>query len=42
MSVPPPAEAIRRLRLLLDAWAVVAASLLVVAIVVGVLPRIPW
>jgi hypothetical protein len=32
----------RRFRLSLDTWAVVAASALVLAIVVGTLPRIPW
>jgi len=42
MSAAPAARAIRRPRLSLDTWAVIAASVLVVAVVVGTLPRVPW
>jgi hypothetical protein len=52
MSVAPTDPTPRRVRLSphrfllgrfsLDTWAVVAASALVLAIVVGTLPRIPW
>jgi hypothetical protein len=52
MSVAPTNPTPRRARLSsrglllgrfsLDTWAVVAASALVLAIVVGTLPRIPW
>jgi hypothetical protein len=42
MSAPPAIRAIRRPRLSLDTWAVIAASLLVAAVVVGTLPRVPW
>jgi hypothetical protein len=42
MSATPAAEARRRFRLSLDTWAVIAASVLVIAIVVGTLPRVPW
>jgi len=41
MSQLPKLQA-RHVRLSLDAWAVTAASLLVIAIVAGALPRIPW
>ena len=39
MSAPPT---FRRPRLSLDTWAIIAASALVLAIVVGTLPRVPW
>ena len=42
MSAPPTDRAIRRPRLSLDTWAIIAASALVLAIVVGTLPRVPW
>jgi hypothetical protein len=42
MSPLPNFEPRRRFRLSLDTWAVTAASLLVIAIVAGTLPRIPW
>ena len=49
MSTQPVTAAPRRSRLSLsldwlslDSWAVVAAVVLVLAIVVGTLPRVPW
>jgi hypothetical protein len=42
MSAPPAVVPSRRFNLSLDTWAVTAASLLVIAIIAGVLPRIPW
>jgi len=42
MSANPTARAIRRPRLSLDTWAIIAAGVLVVAVVVGTLPRVPW
>jgi len=39
-SAPEPPR--RRLRLSLDTWAVIAAGALVLAIVIGTLPRVPW
>jgi hypothetical protein len=44
MSTQPVAAAPRRprLSLSLDTWAVIAAVVLVLAIVVGTLPRVPW
>jgi hypothetical protein len=42
MSADPAVRAIRRPRLSLDTWAIIAASMLVVAVVVGTLPRVPW
>jgi hypothetical protein len=42
MSATPAAEPRRRFRLSLDTWAVIAASALVLAIVVGTLPHVPW
>jgi hypothetical protein len=43
MSSTPTTESRRpRLSLSLDSWAVIAACALVLAIVVGTLPRIPW
>jgi hypothetical protein len=45
-SAPAAPQAPRRLRLSLDVsldtWAVIAASALVLAIVIGTLPRVPW
>jgi hypothetical protein len=41
----PTFEAIkvpRRLLTSLDAWAVIAACALVLATVIGILPRLPW
>jgi len=40
MSTPLPSRTARRLSL--DTWAVIAASALVLAIVIGTLPRVPW
>lgn len=37
-----PVSRLKRLRLSLDTWAVVAAAGVVLAICVGTLPRIPW
>jgi hypothetical protein len=44
MSTQPVTVAPRRprLSLSLDTWAVIAAVVLVLAIVVGTLPRVPW
>jgi hypothetical protein len=42
MSASSPVRAIRRPRFSLDTWAIIAASVLVVAVVVGTLPRVPW
>ncbi len=44
MSTQPITAAPRRARLSLslDTWAVIAAVVLVLAIVVGTLPRVPW
>ncbi|HEY2134417.1 MAG TPA: hypothetical protein VGH49_00930 [Xanthobacteraceae bacterium] len=42
MSVAPVSAPRRRFRLSLDTWAIIAASALVLAIVVGTLPRVPW
>jgi len=42
MSAFSTVRAIRRPRLSLDTWAIIAASALVLAIVVGTLPRVPW
>ena len=42
MSTPDITAAPRRPRLSLDSWAVIAAAALVLAIVVGTLPRVPW
>jgi hypothetical protein len=41
-SAPAAPQAPRRPRLSLDTWAVIAASALVLAIVIGTLPRVPW
>jgi hypothetical protein len=41
MSAYSAVRAIRP-RLSLDTWAIIAASVLVVAVVVGTLPRVPW
>jgi hypothetical protein len=41
-SVSTAPQARRRPRLSLDTWAVIAASALVLAIVIGTLPRVPW
>ena len=42
MSSPEATKARRRLLLSLDTWAVIAASALVLATLIGALPRIPW
>jgi len=42
MSTSSAVRAIRLPRLSLDTWALIAASVLVVAVVVGTLPRVPW
>jgi len=42
MSLPSTPETSRRWRLSLDTWAVIAAGALVLAIVIGTLPRVPW
>ncbi len=41
-SLPATPAASRRSRLSLDTWAVIAASALVLAILAGTLPRVPW
>ena len=42
-TTAPTTESRRpRLSLSLDTWAVIAASALVLAIIVGTLPRVPW
>jgi hypothetical protein len=41
-SSPSAPETPRRWRLSLDTWAVIAAGALVLAIVIGTLPRVPW
>ena len=42
MSTSEATKASRRPLLSLDTWAVIAASALVLATLVGTLPRIPW
>jgi hypothetical protein len=42
MSTSVAPKASRRPLLSLDTWAVIAASALVVATLIGTLPRIPW
>jgi hypothetical protein len=46
MSTPAAPQSPRRPRLSLDVsldtWAVIAATALVLAIVIGTLPRVPW
>jgi hypothetical protein len=42
MSTSAAPKTPRRPLLSLDTWAVIAASALVVATLVGTLPRIPW
>jgi hypothetical protein len=42
MNDRPQSTAARRVSLSLDAWALFAAALFILAVVFGSLPRIPW
>lgn len=42
MTVPAALKAPRRWRSQLDTWAVIAAGAIVLAVVVGTLPRLGW
>lgn len=42
MSVNANVQSQIRRRLSLDGWAVAAASLAIILIVIGVVPRVPW
>ena len=42
MTNRSPAPATSRLRLSLDSWAVLTAATILILIIVGTLPRIPW
>jgi len=42
MAAPPPTRAAPRLWLSLDTWAVLTAATVLILIIVGTLPRIPW
>jgi hypothetical protein len=42
MPTRSSAPATRRLRLSLDTWAVLTAATILILIIVGTLPRVPW
>ena len=42
MATPSPTSATSRLRLSLDTWAVLTAATILILIIVGTLPRVPW